>query len=1127
MLQFYTNINQYISKLFYIIIGISFIIFGKGLQYYSSTEKEIHHFAQIIENDIQIKQRSLQSVASDSRILRVLDMLSLGIPIDTNYESNNVLKKDFPILVYNKDSLIYWSHNQFIPKIEDINKINVGNQCLSLSNKIGDFILYRINISSNANTYKIIGLIPLKYNKFGENTLDYFVASNNIPSILNINKEIGIPIHDKNSKIICKLNCEKDFDSTSSLPYFVLCSLLGLFFIIYGSSKIVLDYYQVRNKRNYGALFFILQILFIRYLIIWIDFPSHLTNHILFQKVFNSDSVFSNSVLDLLVNTIILLWVSIFIYKYVKTDFERSIKKNNILIVFLLYAIITISLIIIIGIFNDLVLNSEIPLDFDNIFNLNIESMMSLLAVGLSILSLFFISYRSNKEIKKINISNFHRWIAMCAGILIIVPLSIFYDLKLPLIWSLLILFIFNYTFSYFIENKNPGLIWLVLWLIILSSMSGSILFKYNDFKELNQKIQWANEIQQIQENNNQYFSHQQNIDFPAIKSRLDSLVRLNIKSNYQKYIYTILRGTNIVIKSEENIPIPDNTYLANLDLGTVTKIEYKGQETIINKSKNNTIVIIQKSTNGMIKYLSLFSYLFILMTLILMMFVIINSLFRILPNFLIFHKELNISIGSRIQLPMLGLILLSFIIIGLVTVLYFNNVSKSRYEENILSALSRIINNTNQVLQEKEDISTPQLINYTKLLSENHQMETVLFDKSGNLIFSTLLSHDIGIKKIFPQAYYHLRSGNNFYNVSKSSNGISYNTAFVRLQDKNGNMVGILELPYYTKLNEIKAEVSDFLGTLITVYIFLLLIASSITITLTRNITKPIAAIGDKLKKFKLGIANEKLEWKTKDEIGVLVSEYNNLVEKLEESATKLAEQERESAWREMAQQVAHEIRNPLTPMKMVVQHLDLTQRNEPHNVELYLARSTKVLLDQIATLEHVVNEFADLARMPQAICSEFMLNDIVKEYETLYEDYNDYAAVKVQVPDLPLFIFADQKLLVNAITNLVKNAIESIPSDRYGTIDISLYKKDDKAIIQITDNGAGIPDDLKDLIFKPKFTTKSYGDGIGLLITKNIINSVNGNIRFETEVGVGTTFFIEFDCIESIKETSRSLIN
>jgi signal transduction histidine kinase len=1112
----FSNIKKYLSKLFIIILGFTLIIIGKGIQYSSSTSNEIISFASIIESDIYNKQRELLSVSTDKRIFRVLDLMSLGIQTDPNNESIKLLKKDFPVLVYNKDSLIYWSDNKFIPTIEDLNKINVGNQCTLLSNTVGEFVLYRINISSNSNTYKLLGLIPIKYYKYKENVHDYFPASNNIPSKLCITKEVGVPLHDKNNKILCKITAEKDYVSTTSLPFFILFTIFGIFVIIFGSSKIVLDYYNVKRKRNYGALFFILQIIIVRYTIIWVDYPKHLSNNILFQKVFNSNSVFSNSVMDLLVNTIILLWVSIFIYKYVKTDFERLIKKNNTLIVFLLYSIVTISLIIIIGIFNDLVLNSEIPLDFDNIFNLNIESMISLLAVGLSILSLFFISYRSNKEIKKISISNGNKWLAMIAGVLIIVPLSLFYDLKLPLIWSLFILFSFNYTFSYFIENKNPGLIWLVLWLIILSSLSGSILFKYNGFKELNQKVEWANQIQQLQNENNTYFSHVQNIDIQSIKNRLDSLVKINLKSNFQKYSYTILRGSNIVLANEENNQIPDVIFLSNLDLGSVSKIEYKGFETIINKSKSNTIVIVQKSSNGLIKYLSLFSYLFILMTFILVLFVILNSLFRILPNFLIVQKDLNFSIGSRIQLPMLGLILLSFIIIGLVTVLYFDKVSKTRYEENVLSALSRIINNTNQILQEKEDVSMPQLINYTKLLSENHQMETVLFDKSGNLIFSTLMNTDIGMKKIIPQAYYHLKQGNTFFKVSKSLNGISYNTAFVRLQDKTSNMIGILELPYYTKLTEIKAEVSDFLGTLITVYIFLLLIASSITITLTKNITKPIAAIGDKLKKFKLGIANEKLEWKTKDEIGELVNEYNNLVEKLEESATKLAEQERESAWREMAQQVAHEIRNPLTPMKMVVQHLDITQRNEPHNVELYLARSTKVLLDQIATLEHVVNEFADLARMPQAVCSEFLLNEIVKEYETLYEDYNDYAAVKVTVPDSPLFIFADQKLLINAINNLVKNAIESIPSDRYGKVDIFLYEKDKKAIIQITDNGSGIPDDLKDLIFKPKFTTKSYGDGIGLLITKNIINSVNGKIRFETEEGMGTSFFIEFDSIK-----------
>ena len=254
-------------------------------------------------------------------------------------------------------------------------------------------------------------------------------------------------------------------------------------------------------------------------------------------------------------------------------------------------------------------------------------------------------------------------------------------------------------------------------------------------------------------------------------------------------------------------------------------------------------------------------------------------------------------------------------------------------------------------------------------------------------------------------------------------------------------------------------------------------------------------------------------------DEIGTLIDEYNRMIKKLEDSAELLAQSERDAAWREMAKQVAHEIKNPLTPMKLSIQYLTHAYQSNPQDIEPLLKRVSGTLIEQIDNLAQIATEFSSFAKMPRAKNSSFVINQLVNNVHELFSKGEAKADLSLSLPEEEFIIFADKNQLMRVLNNLIKNAVQAIPDNRKGVIKVSLFREDKIAIIKVSDNGSGIPNDMLDKVFVPNFTTKSSGTGIGLAISKNIIEAISGQIYFKTELGSGTDFYVELP-IESIKE-------
>lgn len=260
-----------------------------------------------------------------------------------------------------------------------------------------------------------------------------------------------------------------------------------------------------------------------------------------------------------------------------------------------------------------------------------------------------------------------------------------------------------------------------------------------------------------------------------------------------------------------------------------------------------------------------------------------------------------------------------------------------------------------------------------------------------------------------------------------------------------------------------------------------------------------------------RLGSINEKIAYQRNDEIGQLVHEYNRMLEELASSADKLAQNERESAWREMAKQVAHEIKNPLTPMKLSVQHLQRNLQHKDDKDREFVNRISETLIQQIDTLSAIATSFSDFAKMPQAKPEKLDLLHVLSPIADLYREIPDLEIVLMSDNESH-HVLADKDHLNRIFSNILKNALQSIPDGRKGKIAIDIKNSINDIRIEISDNGIGIPDDKKDKIFIPNFTTKSSGTGLGLAMVKNLVEQSGGKVWFTTELDKGTSFFIEF---------------
>ncbi len=338
----------------------------------------------------------------------------------------------------------------------------------------------------------------------------------------------------------------------------------------------------------------------------------------------------------------------------------------------------------------------------------------------------------------------------------------------------------------------------------------------------------------------------------------------------------------------------------------------------------------------------------------------------------------------------------------------------------------------------------------------------------------------------------------------------LTYASAYIAFYNNNEKLVGYINLPYFTRPEELETELSTFVVSILNLYVVLMMICIMVSVVISDRIVQPIKLIQSKIETIELGKNYEKIDYNRKDELGQLVAEYNNMVDKLDESAKLLAKGERESAWREMAKQIAHEIKNPLTPMKLSIQFLTRSWDSKNPEFEGVLNKVSSTLIQQIDTLSSIATGFSNFAKLPQPDAKPLNMVEVIDNVVQLFHTVENCDITSDMGGRSEVIVMADKEQMTRVFVNIIKNATQAIPEGVRGKIHVSLEVAGDKLVVRIADNGCGIPDEIREKLFTPNFTTKSSGSGLGLAMVKNMVINAKGEITFESEVGKGTTFII-----------------
>ena len=477
-----------------------------------------------------------------------------------------------------------------------------------------------------------------------------------------------------------------------------------------------------------------------------------------------------------------------------------------------------------------------------------------------------------------------------------------------------------------------------------------------------------------------------------------------------------------------------------------------------------------------------------------------------------------KLSLRVRIFLAMILLVLLASVLIAFVTIRQYNEEAQDYHQDRLDRKEANIKQSIDYAIRET---TYPVTTEYIPLIFRNeinkiaaiHKLQVNLYDLDGELLITSkaMISNDTVLKCMDAESLNALAGTADHRYVTKTvENGETFLSSYTYITDTKFKPLAILNIPYLENDNLLKKELDEFLTRLAYAYLIMLVIALVLALLLSKYIVKTLKTISDKIKETRLEKRNEKINIKSStEEISTLVNSYNSMIDELEESAVKLAATEREQAWREMAKQVAHEIKNPLTPMRLSVQSFQ--RKFDPTDPEITqkVNEYCKTLVQQIDTMSSIASAFSNFAKMPAQQSETLDVVGIVKMALDIFnEDYITFLAEEKEI--IAKF---DRTQLIRVVTNLVKNGIQSIPEDAEDPrILVSVVTDGEMVKITVQDNGVGISEDNKSKVFEPKFTTKTSGMGLGLAMVKNIVETYNGTITFISEKGKGTTFSVTF---------------
>lgn len=470
--------------------------------------------------------------------------------------------------------------------------------------------------------------------------------------------------------------------------------------------------------------------------------------------------------------------------------------------------------------------------------------------------------------------------------------------------------------------------------------------------------------------------------------------------------------------------------------------------------------------------------------------------------------------ISRRIQIYIIWLLISIFGIVLYTTINYFTINNTERQREELLVKVNQIANRISG--QSNLDALVNQYeVGLIYDMADSYQTDINLYDAFGQLIVSTnprLFKEQYRSIYMNPSAYEQFKfKASSTFVLNEKISELEYISAYSVINDNRLNVRGFVNLPYYSNRVDLYRQISSYLVTVVNVFAILFALVYIITQIISTRITQPLLLIRDEISRMKLGVRNQPIAWNRNDEVGLLVSEYNKMIDALDVSLNKLSEVERQGAWREMAKQVAHEIKNPLTPMRLSLQHLEYAMSRKDDNIQDKIKKTIQLLIRQIDSLSSMAEEFSSFAKMPEPKMQVTNFNEVLQDAVLLMEREMGYT-IECEIPDDTIEMQADPHQLGRVFNNLFKNAIQAIPEDRTAHVHVKVILSPSHFTVVVSDNGKGIPKELHNKIFSPNFSTKNSGMGLGLAISKKIVEQFGGTIDFVSELDKGTTFTLVF---------------
>jgi len=1221
------------KRLFFLLLFLSILLFLSGtvLSYFNNRVNQPERITKRLSDEISSSELELSTrVGALLYQLNNVPFPRFKVILSERYD--DFINSGCIYLVYQKDSLVAWTDNAFQAPGRLDEKI-LAHPVILRGNG------YYLQKSLITKDWSVVGLQLIKYRfKYHNEYLPqgYFKRFN-----APVESEISLlpGVHDvvsSDGKFLFSISLDNGVKPGILFMFLVftlyvssfLCLVAALF-----SAYLLL--FRVIGSRWLMLSFFILDVIILRAIQFYFQFPSFFYDSDLFSPVYFASSDLLPSLGDLLINTFLVLQLSYYVFKYSHKK-SLHVAKNRIIGIGLG---VLINLLVL-GLFevfrmlmSGLVINSSIPLKFDRLLSLSALSIAGLVVIVSSLFAFILLAISLSRMSSRLICKKSDTIIALglvlllYAGYIYTVESIDLYILVLVSVWLILI----NLDRRQYSSILKTGMIF--IYLLILSIAATYMVNSYSSEKEHEQRKIMATHLSDPRDQQAEYFFRMTKMDISNDKNIINLLSKKTndsikekeaisyVRKNYfggfwNKYdiLITVCHSGKKLSINPENIVTECDSYFAEHIKRDLREIDttslyfldrsidityYMGRipvmitgngaprlftfylefsaknsnrglgypELLMDKSlpssenlpgysyafyyqgelvrnvgkyfydidnkyfktrrtdfsfmnrngyshlihsiddKTNLIVSIEKP--GIANLLAPFSFIFFFLVILLFIILLITG------NTFTF-RSISLTFRLRLQVFIVALILSSSLLIGGITIYYLNqlnyNKNKDIVNEKMNSVLVEMENRfgTSGLLMPsmKQEFNVP-LMN----LSNSVFTDINVYGLDGFLLASSrsqIFEEGLVAGEMDPVALSMLADDRkSFFIHNERIGNYTFLSAYAPLRNFDNKLIGYLNLPYFARQEDLRQEMSKLIATYANLYIIIIALAVFLALLISRYITRPLQLIRTQLGNLQLGKSNAKVKWNRADEIGDLVAEYNRMIDELALSAEMLARSERESAWREMARQVAHEIKNPLTPIKLSMQHLIKAWDDHAPDWENRLKRFSQTLIMQIDTLSAIATEFSDFAQMPQSNFKNIDIVDVMHHSAQLFKEQENVSIIYPQERGV-YYAFADENQMLRVFNNLIKNSIQAIPSEKQGLIRIELEDRDSQCLIVLTDNGSGIPTEQQTSIFSPNFTTKSAGMGLGLAMVKNIIDNSGGRIWFESKEGNGTSFYI-----------------